>query len=54
MEWVSLNGKNHGDYWLLKSNHFEVELRPISETFTGAISANVSGTSSSLRPALSW
>jgi S1-C subfamily serine protease len=54
MEWVSLNGKNHGDYWLLKSNHFEVELQPISETFTGAISANVSETSSSLRPALSW
>src|SRR6266568_1516719 len=54
MEWVSLNGKNHGDYWLLKSNHFAVELQPISETFTGAISANVSGTSSSLRPALSW
>jgi len=54
MEWVSLNGKSRGDYWLLKSNHFGVELQPISETFTGAISANVSGTSSSLRPALSW
>ena len=54
MEWVSLNGKSHGDYWLLKSNHFEVELQPISETFTGAVSANVSGTSSSLRPALFW
>lgn len=54
MEWVSLNGKSHGDYWLLKSNHFEVELQAISETFTGAVSANVSGTSSSLRPPLSW
>lgn len=54
MEWFSLNGKSRGDYWLLKSDHFEVELQPISETFTGAVSANVSGTSSSLRPALSW
>ena len=54
MEWVSLNGKSHGEYWLLKSVHFEVELQPISETFTGAVSANISGTSSSLRPALSW
>lgn len=54
MEWVSLSGKNHGDYWLLKSDHFEVELQAITETFTGAVSANVSGTSSSLRPALSW
>lgn len=54
MEWVSLNGKSRGDYWLLKSDHFEVELQPISETFTGTVSANVSGTSSSLRPAPSW
>lgn len=54
MEWVSLNGRSHGDYWLLKSNHFEVELQPISEMFTGEVSANVSGTDSSLRPALSW
>ena len=54
MEWLSLNGKSHGDYWLLKSNHFAVELQAISETFTGAVSANVSGTSSSLRPPLSW
>lgn len=54
MEWVSLNGRNHGDYWLLKSDHFEVELQSISGTFTGAVSASVSGTSASLRPALSW
>jgi S1-C subfamily serine protease len=54
MEWVSLNGRNHGDYWLFKADHFEVELQAISETFTGEVSANVSGTSSSLRPALSW
>lgn len=54
MEWVSLNGRSHGDYWLLKSDHFQVDLQAISETFTGAVSANVSGTSSSLKPALSW
>jgi len=54
MSWVSLNGRSHGDYWLLKSNHFEVELQAISETFTGAVSANVSGINSSFRPPLSW
>ena len=44
MNWVSLNGRSHGDYWLLKSGHFQVELQAISETFTGVVSANVSGT----------
>jgi S1-C subfamily serine protease len=54
MNWVSLNGRSHGDYWLLKSDHFQVELQPISETFTGAVSANVSGTNASLQPELSF
>jgi serine protease Do len=26
----TLNGRNHGDYWLLKSDHFEVTLQPLS------------------------
>src|SRR5260370_27012914 len=34
MSWVSLNGKNHVEYWLLKTDHFHVVLQPISETFT--------------------
>src|SRR5215470_8293771 len=35
MEWVSLNGRDRGAYWLLKSNHFNVDLQPVSEAFTG-------------------
>src|SRR5713101_4394210 len=54
MNWVSLNGRSHGDYWLLKSDHFQVELQAISETFTGVVAANISGTSASLRPELSF
>ena len=53
MNWVSLNGRNHGEYWLLKSDHFHVELRPISETFTGTVLATVSDSPVALRPALS-
>jgi len=37
------------EYKLRHERLSEVELQPISETFTGAISANVSGTSSSFR-----
>lgn len=43
MSWVSLNGHSHGDYYLLKSDHFHVELQLISDTFTGEVAANVSG-----------
>ena len=24
MNWISVNGRNHGEYWLLKSDHFQV------------------------------
>src|SRR5713226_4209596 len=40
MNWISLNGRSHGEYWLLKSDHFHVELESIAETFTGAVVAN--------------
>ncbi len=53
MEWVSLYGRSHGDYWLLKSSHFQVDLQPVTETFTGEISAEFSGASVDLRPELS-
>lgn len=53
MLWVSLYGRVRGEYWLLKSNHFEVELQPISETFTGDVSAEISGGSLDLKPELS-
>jgi serine protease Do len=42
MNWISFNGRNHGEYWLLKSDHFNVDLRPISEVFTGGVTAKLS------------
>ena len=43
MSWVStLKGHNHGAYWLLKTDHFRVELQSTSQTFTGAVES-VSG-----------
>ncbi|HLZ92988.1 MAG TPA: trypsin-like peptidase domain-containing protein [Candidatus Acidoferrum sp.] len=44
MNWVSLKGHNHGEYWLVKTNHFHVDLDPISKVFTGSISADIPGT----------
>jgi S1-C subfamily serine protease len=53
MNWISLNGRNRGEYWLFKSNQFHVELQPISETFTGGITAKVSNGGVGLQPELS-
>src|SRR5712692_4259937 len=53
MNWISLNGRNRGEYWIFKSDHFSVELQPISETFTGGIIAKVSDSSIALAPELS-
>src|SRR5712664_3391244 len=53
MNWISLNGRNRGEYWLLKSGHFHVDLQPISETFTGGITAKVSDAAVGLQPELS-
>src|SRR2546427_2832600 len=53
MNWISLNGRNRGEYWLFKSGHFNVELQPISEPFTGGITARVSDSSIALAPELS-
>lgn len=41
MNWVSLKGHNHGEYWLVKTNHFHVDLDPISTVFTGRVSAEI-------------
>src|SRR5438270_931517 len=43
MNWVSLKGHNHGEYWLLKLPHFHVDLDPISKVFAGNISADIPG-----------
>ena len=52
MNWISLNGHNRGEYWLLKTDHFHVDLQPISETFTGSVTASGPG-SVNLQPELS-
>jgi S1-C subfamily serine protease len=41
VNWIGLNGRNHGEYWLFKAAHFHVNLDPIPEVFTGTISARV-------------
>jgi S1-C subfamily serine protease len=54
INWISVNGRNHGEFWLLKSEHFNVDLRPISQVFTGGVTAKLSGTGNvDLQPELS-
>ena len=53
MNWISLNGRNRGEYWLFKSDHFHVDLQAVSDTFTGSITTNVSDSSIALGPELS-
>jgi S1-C subfamily serine protease len=54
MEWISLNGRNHGEYWLIKSDRFEVELEAIGQVFTGGVKARLSSDRSvDLEPELS-
>ena len=45
MNWVSLKGHSHGEYWLLKMKHFHVELECVTNVFTGIITADVPGIS---------
>jgi len=53
MRWVALNGTDHGNYWLLKTSHFDVVLEPISKSFTGTITAtSMGGTKTEMRPEL--
>ncbi len=42
MNWVSLKGHSHGEYWLLKTKHFHVDLEPVAKVFTGKIAVDVS------------
>jgi S1-C subfamily serine protease len=39
--WIGLNGRNHGEYFLLKTKQFHVELDLILQEFNGSISARV-------------
>jgi hypothetical protein len=52
-DWVSLKGHNYGPYWLIKTNHFDVKLDLIAETFTGKVSAHLDAGDSTLAPELS-
>jgi len=54
MRWVALNGTDHGDYWLLKTDHFDVALETVSKTYTGTVTATVAGKSMvEMRPEVS-
>ncbi len=54
MNWISLNGRNRGEYWLLKSDHFEAELQPIGRVFTGGVTAKLANAENvDLQPELS-
>jgi S1-C subfamily serine protease len=37
MEWISLNGHKHGDYFLFKTSTIHIDLQPIDQTFTGTV-----------------
>jgi len=47
-EWVAINGRHHGNYFLLKSSHFEIKLDPI---FYGSNRVETIGHEGPLRPA---
>ena len=53
LNWISLNGRSHGEYWLLKSDLFHVDLQPIAEAFTGDVVARTSDANATLQPELS-
>jgi S1-C subfamily serine protease len=39
MNRIDLHGHNHGEYWLIKSDHFHADLELISAAFTGTVAA---------------
>ena len=52
-EWISLNGRSHGEYFLFKTNHFDVLLDSIAQTFTGEVgTARAAAAPSAPRPEL--
>jgi S1-C subfamily serine protease len=53
MHWMAVNGTYHGDYWLLKTDHFDVVLEPVSKSFTGTVVTTAVGNSKvEMRPEL--
>jgi serine protease Do len=53
MEWIGLNGRSHGEYFLFKSDHFDVTLERFSKSLTGSLTAAVAGNAKvEMRPEL--
>jgi S1-C subfamily serine protease len=52
-QWSSLNGRNRHQYWLIKSDHFDVTFELITATFTGGVAAHLPAGTASLTPELS-
>jgi serine protease Do len=53
MEWIGLNGRRHGEYFLFKSDHFDVTLEQFTKSFTGSLTAAVAGNAKvEMRPEL--
>ncbi len=53
MQWIEFHGRNHGQHWLFKSDHCEVDLDPVGSTFTGTVTAALTPEAATLRPELS-
>jgi len=53
MDWIDLHGRNHGQYWLFRSDHFHVDLDTIANTFTGEVSAASTAQPVAVQPELS-
>jgi S1-C subfamily serine protease len=51
-EWISLNGHKHGEYFLFKTNHFDVQLDSIAQTFTGEVGTARAAAPAAPRPEL--
>ena len=53
LQWIALNGVNHGNYWLLKSDTFNFALEKAATTFTGTVVTALSNVASgAMRPSL--
>jgi serine protease Do len=52
-EWISFKRLNYGQYWLFKTDHFEVKLDSLGATFTGVVSARAPTGAAALSPELS-
>jgi hypothetical protein len=42
MEWISLSGRKHGDFFLFKTNAIHADLQPVGQVFTGTIATPLS------------